>query len=595
MGFLQPLALLGLAAAGIPALLHLLQRRVPPTVDFPAVRYLSETERRHSRRLKLRNLLLLLLRTALIACVVLAAARPVAHLPLGRAHGPSALAVVVDNSLSSGAVVNGRRTSDLLADEARAVVRRADAADHLWLVLADGVPVRLTPAEARTRLDSLAPEPVRLDLGEAVRAAGRVVRDDGLPGEVVVLSDLQASALSPGTPPAVPVLVWTPPPGPGNRGVDSAWTVPASWLGGGRVVAAIGGRGAPADVQLEIGGRVVAHALAAPGATAVFDVPAPAFGWHTARVVLPPDELRADDAFDFAVRRVAPPRVAVRTGAGPFVADAIQVLEGAGHVDAGTDVVLDDALSGNRVIVVPPADPALVGPVNRALAARGIAWRYAARAEGSWAVTGELPGLEGARVLRRQVLRGPGGRAGVLADAGGTPWIVRAGDVVLLGSRLEAEWTTLPVSAGFVPFLDRLVGDLGAGTYRRVHAAPGDQVALPASGTALLGPAGRVPIPADGRVTAPRAVGVYFILGAAGDTIGVLAVNHDPRETRLVRAEPQALAASFGPSARIDAATALDRDLFRGAHRADLAGWFLVLALAAALVELGVATAGGRR
>ena len=595
MGFLQPLALLGLAAAAIPALLHLLQRRVPPTVQFPAVRYLSETERRHSRRLKLRNLLLLLLRTALIACVVIAAARPVARLPFGRAHGPSALAVVVDNSLSSGAVVNGRRMVDILADEARAVVRRADATDHLWFVFADGVPARLTPAEARTRLDSLVPEPVRLDLGGAVRAAARVVRDDALPGEVVVLSDLQASALSPGMPPVVPVLVWTPPPGPGDRGVDSAWTVPATWLGGGRVVAAIGGTGAPADVQLEVGGRVVAHALAAPGATAVFDVPAPPFGWHVARVVLPPDELRADDAFDVAVRRVAPPRVAVRPGAGPFVADAIHVLERAGHVNAGTDVVVDDALSGSRVIVVPPADPALVGPVNRALAARGIPWRYGARAAGSWAVTGELPGLADARVLRRQVLRGPGGRTGVLAEAGGTPWIVRSGDVVLLGSRLEEAWTTLPVSAGFVPFLDQLVGDLGAGTYRRVRAAPGDAVTLPASGTALLGPAGRIALPPDGRITAPRVTGVYFILGAAGDTIGALAVNHDPRETRLVRAEPEALAASFGPDVRLDDAPGLDRDLFRGARRADLGGWFLVLALATALGELGVATAGGKR
>ena len=63
IGFLQPLALLGLLAASIPPILHLVARRLPPVVPFPAVRYLSETERRHSRRLKLRNLLLLLLRT----------------------------------------------------------------------------------------------------------------------------------------------------------------------------------------------------------------------------------------------------------------------------------------------------------------------------------------------------------------------------------------------------------------------------------------------------------------------------------------------------------------------------------------------------
>src|ERR1700752_2161644 len=80
VSFIHPLALLGLAAAGIPALLHLLQRRVPPQLDFPAVRYLSAAERESARRLRLRHLLLLILRTALIVVIVVAAARPLVRL-----------------------------------------------------------------------------------------------------------------------------------------------------------------------------------------------------------------------------------------------------------------------------------------------------------------------------------------------------------------------------------------------------------------------------------------------------------------------------------------------------------------------------------
>ena len=45
MSFLHPLILLGLAAAAIPALLHLFERRLPPEVEFPPLRYLSEAER----------------------------------------------------------------------------------------------------------------------------------------------------------------------------------------------------------------------------------------------------------------------------------------------------------------------------------------------------------------------------------------------------------------------------------------------------------------------------------------------------------------------------------------------------------------------
>ena len=76
IGFLHPWALAGLAAAAIPLVLHLLARREPPTVVFPAVRYLITTTREHQRRLKLQHLLLLLLRTLLVIALVLAAAGP---------------------------------------------------------------------------------------------------------------------------------------------------------------------------------------------------------------------------------------------------------------------------------------------------------------------------------------------------------------------------------------------------------------------------------------------------------------------------------------------------------------------------------------
>src|SRR5438445_247510 len=91
--FLHPLALLGLAAAAIPALLHLLERRPPPEPEFPPLRYLRDAERQSARRLRLRHLLLLILRTALVAVIVLAAARPI--MPTGGSGG---------NGTGSGAV-----------------------------------------------------------------------------------------------------------------------------------------------------------------------------------------------------------------------------------------------------------------------------------------------------------------------------------------------------------------------------------------------------------------------------------------------------------------------------------------------------------
>jgi hypothetical protein len=71
IGFLHPWVLAGLLAAAIPILLHLLASREPPTVLFPAVRYVVTTTREHQRRLKLQNWLLLVLRTLLVATLVL--------------------------------------------------------------------------------------------------------------------------------------------------------------------------------------------------------------------------------------------------------------------------------------------------------------------------------------------------------------------------------------------------------------------------------------------------------------------------------------------------------------------------------------------
>ena len=70
MSFLAPLYLALAAAVGVPLLLHLLRRHIATRVDFPAARYLLRAEAEHSRSLRLRNLLLMLLRLC-DACLVL--------------------------------------------------------------------------------------------------------------------------------------------------------------------------------------------------------------------------------------------------------------------------------------------------------------------------------------------------------------------------------------------------------------------------------------------------------------------------------------------------------------------------------------------
>ncbi len=590
MGFLQPLALLGLGAAALPALIHLFGRKEPPVVSFPAVRYLSETERVHSRRLKLRNLLLLLLRTLLIMALALAAARPVARIDAGSAHSPTAIGIVFDNSLSSGAVTGGVQVLDRLKERALRVIERLTSDDDIWLVMADGIPERLTPGTARLRVDSATVSPVYLSVTDAVAALDAQLGRKDLPREIVVIGDLQRTAFTGRIKLGARLLIWESPGLPPNRAIDSARAEPEVWSGTGRLVAGVSGSdSSPAAATLFIGGREAAKAVTKSGNFVVLRAGEVNPGWYGARILLDADEFRADDEIRLAIR-VSPVRsVSLGAGAGRFLEDAVTVLEAAGRARKGNQVRIGTAPgTGGVSIVLPPSDPALVGGVNRQLAAAGAGWRYGGLVEGEWLL--ELPEAGTARVFKRYRLNGTGE---VLDSAGSLPWMVKSGNVIVLASRMEEDWTDLPVSAGFVPFVDDLINRISAGHSAVVRATPGSSVTLPQGTRRLLAAGIEMPV-SDRVIAAPLETGVYFLAGAPGDTIGALEVNHDPKESRFETADLDAVRESFDGSVSLLDDRGIDRELFGGAHRADLAGMLLVAAATLALLELLISTLGGR-
>jgi hypothetical protein len=589
ISFLQPWALLALAAAAIPALLHLLGRRLPPVVVFPAVRYLTATEREHSRRLKLRNLLLLVLRTLAIVFLVVAAARPVARLAVGTSHPPTAVALIVDNSLSSSAVVEGQLLLSALLEAGRTVLRQIATGDRLWLVLADGVPQRMTRLEALRVFDSITPVPVRLDVSDAIRVSARVLQDDPLPAkQVVLLSDLQASALSGGPEVGVPVLAVGAAQAPQNRSVDSALSEPPVWSPGGTVVAGIGGEGGSSTtVRLTAGGRDVARTVAEAGEQVALAGEVDVRGWTVASIELDPDELRADDRRYVPLFSAPATATSATPGSGRFVAAALAVLQQGGRVVAGTDVQLSDGPVSGTTIVFPPAEAALVGAVNRSLAASGVSLRFGELLRGEWRLESEVGG--GSTVLQRHRLAGQGAVSGWVGDE---EWLAREGNMVLVASRMEPEWGDLPVSAQFVPFLDFLINRVAARQAWMSSVTAGDPVTLPAGSVELVGEGASLPVPGDLQLLAPLEFGVYFARSADGDTIGALAVNHDNRESRLRPATERELRALLGPTVTLVDTSQLEWQLFAGFAHADLTGLLLVAALLAVLTEFAVATAG---
>ena len=588
IAFLHPWVLLGLPAVAVPLVLHLIQRRDPPTLEFPAVRYLVQVTQEHQRRLRLRHLLLLLVRTLMILALVLAAAGPSAPLRQAASHAPSALVVILDDSPSSGAVVAGTaRLTDLRAT-ARRILERANPSDALWLLGSDGVARRGTSAELAAAVDSATPAARRMDLGEAVSLAGEVLSTDERPGGIVMLTDLQATALSPASP-KVPVVVARPAaPPPANQGIVRVDPGPPPWTpeGGTITVAVAGDSGAPAPVSGSLGDRPGRQVLIHAGSAATLALGGAPPGWWTARVSKAPDELRADDD-RVALVRVAPIARVSWDPTDRYVSAAAEVLLGSGRLSRGVGLTLGSLGAGPSVIV-PPVDPAAVGSLNRALERRGAAWRFGALL-GTPALTDSSALLGREQVLRRYALEPlrPGAAEGVVATANGTPWIVRTGDLVLIGSRLDPAWTSLPHSAAFMSFMDALVNRLARGELAILDGAPGDAVLVPDQVTEVVRDDHRWRVE-GGAAFHPTTSGVYFLL-AGRDTVGGISVNPDARESLLQPATDAAVSGLWRKVRVVDLDDA-PAAAFAGAGQASLQAPLLWLTLLLGLVEVALAS-----
>lgn len=104
MSFLNPILLAGLAAVSVPIIIHLLNRRKFQKVAWAAMRFLQLSVEQNQRRMRVEDLILLILRCLLLALLALALARPAFLSRATDLFGQSKVTgvLVLDNSLSMG-------------------------------------------------------------------------------------------------------------------------------------------------------------------------------------------------------------------------------------------------------------------------------------------------------------------------------------------------------------------------------------------------------------------------------------------------------------------------------------------------------------
>ena len=586
MTFLAPLYLLLGTAAAVPLLLHLLRRNIATRVDFPAARYLQRAEQEHSRSLRIRNLLLMLLRVLLILALAVAAARPFVS-GFGVGHGPTAIAVVLDNSLSTTAVSGGAPIFARLRDAARAVLVASTPGDRLWLVTADGKVRGGTRDMLIAELLRITPEQSAGDLPLALRRAAAAVQGSALPARVVaVATDGQRSAWEKSSARVdVPVAVLVPrgeP--PHNRAVLSVTAEPLRWTPRGTILARIDA-GDSVGYRVVLGARTLARGAAARGEPVQLHVAPPERGWQALSVELEPDVFAADDARYAAVWLGPPPGVSIDPSAGSFASTALTTLIADGRATSGRDIRIAaaDAVDALPALVTPPIDNVRLGAANRALARLNVPWRFGPLDMSPAIVRGGH--LDGVSVSSRyRLVREGTGTSDTVATAAGEPWMVAGPGYVLTASRLDPSWTTLPVRAAFVPWIADMIGlRLGAPTGDAgapIAASPDAPIRLPAGTDAVESVSGTRRSAGGGMATAPAERGVWFILRGAR-RIGAIVVNASAEESALARMPAEALAPRLaGVRGRATANTdSWVRDTFASGTRRPAVTPLLLLAL----------------
>ena len=132
MVFLTPLFLVGLLAALIPIAIHLIRREKPPKIMFSTIRFLKKTSKKLVLFQHLQQILLLLLRSAVIALLVMAFARPLINQSVARLldADPQSAVILLDLSMS----MQYEETFDAAKQQALDILDGMTAGDEVALV-----------------------------------------------------------------------------------------------------------------------------------------------------------------------------------------------------------------------------------------------------------------------------------------------------------------------------------------------------------------------------------------------------------------------------------------------------------------------------
>jgi Aerotolerance regulator N-terminal len=328
--FLNPAFLWGALAASIPVIIHLINRRRARIVRFPAVKFVLRSERRVARKYRVKQWLLLALRTFILFLLTTALAEPVLQPNVGdltEINQARAVVLILDNSMSMAYQTAGATSWELAKEVSGLVLQELRPQDQgiiLALVSPDDPPTALSGDRARLtqQLAGLAQTYQPGGFVLPFQRAFAVLRASDAPKkEIVVVTDRTRSPWV-GFEPAtlkvidpqvrVTVIAVGPPGAASNATVREVRMDHRAVVAGVRtkLTASIVNYGTAdrkqVPVRLLVDGKSLDQRLLdlPKGGTAdvVFDVSFDQPGYHEGTVTLASDNLPVDDLFYFSVR-----------------------------------------------------------------------------------------------------------------------------------------------------------------------------------------------------------------------------------------------------------------------------------------------------
>jgi len=205
MTFLNPAILIGLAAATIPVIIHLLNLRKLKKIEFSTLIFLKELQKNKIRRVKLKQWLLLALRVLIILLIVTAFARPTLE---GVSIGGTTSAAkttalfILDDSFSMSVVDQNGSYINQAVQTIKELLSNLEEGDDARLILISGdtdgeVPVTTNINSVAEKLKNINASDASGTINSAlIKASNLILESKNFNKEIYLLSDFQKDRIA---------------------------------------------------------------------------------------------------------------------------------------------------------------------------------------------------------------------------------------------------------------------------------------------------------------------------------------------------------------------------------------------------------------